>query len=83
MTEHPGRNHEFQTTCRLCGESGHLFLAVITDDEDVRIQSRAALAKETHTFSSDPDMQRGLDDDPDHEELLERMSSDHHAGRTR
>lgn len=41
---HPDEPHEFRTVCRRCGEDGHLFVAIITDDEVVRIEPREAVA---------------------------------------
>lgn len=40
---HPGEPHEFRTKCRRCGEYGMLNVALITDNEVVRIEPRAAL----------------------------------------
>lgn len=37
---HPGRNHEFRTTCLLCGEPGWLHVALITSHETVTIAAR-------------------------------------------
>ena len=37
---HPDKPHEFTTVCGLCGEDGHLFVAVITDFEVVKVEPR-------------------------------------------
>jgi hypothetical protein len=42
MTAHSGQPHEFRTICRLCGEAGFLNVALVTDNEVVRIEKRAA-----------------------------------------
>lgn len=37
---HTGRPHEFETVCRLCGMDGRLHVAIITDDEVVKVEQR-------------------------------------------
>ena len=41
---HPGEPHDFRTVCGRCGKDGMLHVAVITDDEVVRIESRPYVA---------------------------------------
>ena len=40
---HPDTPHEFRTVCQRCGENGYLHVALITDLEVVKVETRAAL----------------------------------------
>ena len=40
---HPGKPHEFRTTCRICGKDGMLHVALITHDEAVHIEASEPL----------------------------------------
>jgi len=43
---HPDKPHDFDMTCRLCGQPGQLFVAFTTPGERVTIEPASLLASE-------------------------------------
>lgn len=41
LRRHPNEPHEFRTTCQRCGAAGFLNVALITDEEIVRVEHRS------------------------------------------